>query len=117
MDDDVDICSYVENFFEERGLQVFTATTVKDALSLATTEKPHFVILDIRISKSDLQNRDGLLALKEIRKICPESKIVMVSGIEDEDIAQEASALGANGYIAKPLRLEELLMIVEKSPQ
>src|SRR3989338_5308381 len=111
MDDEIDICAFVKTFFEERGFQVFASTTVNDAISIAKTEMPYLVILDIKMKK-DERNRNGITALKEIKKVFTESKIVMITGVEDNDVVQEAKNLGAHDYITKPLELEQLLKIV-----
>ena len=39
-------------------------------------------------------------------------KVIMVSGVEDEEIIKESDALGVKGYVHKPLILEELEKIV-----
>ena len=54
----------------------------------------------------------GIEVLRELRKSKPSIKVIMVSGVEDEETINEAKALGVIGYIQKPFILEELEKIV-----
>jgi CheY-like chemotaxis protein len=70
---------------------------------------PGLVILDLKMPRAT-----GFEVLKELRQR-PETRTLIVlmltSSASDEDIA-EAYALGANGYLVKPHRLEELEKVV-----
>ena len=110
VDDELDICDFVKNFFQERGYQVHTAVCGEDAIAIARQEKPELVLLDIK-----MKGMDGIAALKHLREIDRNQKVIMITALEDQDKMDEASRLGACDYITKPLMLDYLEHAVERS--
>lgn len=109
VDDEQDICDFVQNFFRERGFQVFTALNGDEALSIVKRENPELVLLDIK-----MQGMDGIAVLKHLKEIDKNLKVIMVTALEDQDKMNEACRLGACDYITKPLVLDHLEQAVEK---
>jgi len=103
VDDEIDVCDFVKNFFEERNFKVLTALNGSEGIRLLHREKPDIVLLDIK-----MKEMDGIETLKRIRKIDKKIRVIMVTAVEDEDKMEAASRLGAYKYIKKPLVLEEL---------
>jgi DNA-binding response OmpR family regulator len=103
VDDEVDICDFVQNFFKERNFEVFVAYDGKEALEIVKSKRPEIVLLDIKMPVLN-----GMDTLKEIRKIDSRVKVIMVTAIEDSEKAKEAKQHGAVEYITKPLLLEQL---------
>ncbi len=103
VDDEVDICDFVKNFFKERDFDVFVAYNGKEALSLVETRKPDIVLLDVKMPVMD-----GMETLRQIRKTGSDVKIIMVTAIDDAEKAEEAKRHGVVEYITKPLLLEQL---------
>ena len=103
VDDEMDVCDFVKNFFEERNFQVYTALSGAEALRIFRREKPDITLLDIR-----MKGMDGIEALKKIKGIDKDAKIIMVTAVEDQAKMDTAYELGACKYITKPLVLEEL---------
>ena len=67
-------------------------------------------MLDIRMS-----NMSGLEVLPQIRADHPNVAVIMFTGLDDLDSAVEAMREGAYDYITKPVRLQELLVRIEKA--
>ncbi len=107
VDDESDIREFAKSFFKKRGIEVFTASGGRQALEIIAKENPNLVLLDVR-----MEEMTGIEALRELRKINTVTKVVMVSGVEDEEIVSEAKALGVVNFVHKPLILEELEKIV-----
>ena len=107
VDDEVDIQEFAKNFFRKRNIEVFTSSGGREALRIIETQKPDLVLLDIR-----MEEMTGVEVLKSLRQQNNAIKVVMVTGVEDEDIVNEAFSLGIKGYIHKPLILEELEKVV-----
>ena len=103
VDDEIDVCDFVKNFFEERNFQVYTALNGNDAIRIVRKDKPELILLDVR-----MKGMDGIETLKKIREVDKKVKVVMVTAVVDQDIMDQASKLGASKYITKPLILEEL---------
>ena len=110
VDDEVEICSFVKMFFEQRGFTVFQAHNGEEAVKVAQVHKPHVVLLDVKMRYED----EGFETLPKIREVSPKSRVLMVTGVEDEASILRGKALGADDYITKPLILEYLETTVLK---
>lgn len=107
VDDETDIREFARNFFKKRGIEVLTASGGRSALDLIASDAPDLVLLDVR-----MEEMTGVDVLRHLRKANAQTRVIMVSGIEDEETVNEAKALGIIGFIHKPLVLEELERIV-----
>ena len=103
VDDEADVCSFVKDFFEARGVRVFKAVSGSEALKVLEKEKVHIILLDVRMKKMD-----GIETLKKIRETNKAAKVVMVTAVNDQSKMEAARKLGAEKYITKPLVLGEL---------
>lgn len=97
VDDEEDVCELIKSFLESSGYTAFTASRALNALEIVQLEKPSLVMLDII-----MPDMDGIECLKRIKKIDPSIIVIMVSGLQDENVAKEAIRYGAYDYIAKP---------------
>jgi len=70
--------------------------------------QPDLILLDI-----GLPTLNGIDAARRIRKVAPQSKIIFLSQESSADVAHEALALGALGYVIKANAGRELLVSVE----
>ena len=100
IDDEPEVGELLADFLGMHGYQVLTAVRAGDGLEKVKTEKPTVVLLDIMMPQID-----GLECLQRIRKTSPETIVIIISGIKDEKIAQEAIRRGAYDYVAKPFDL------------
>ncbi len=73
------------------------------AISMAKKLKPDIVLMDISMPKLN-----GTRAAKEIRKICPNTGIVMLSAFDYEAFVLAALRAGARGYILKTASLDKI---------
>ena len=69
-----------------------------------TASKPDVLLLDVAMPK-----KDGLTALKEIKKTHPNAKIIMITALEDMTMIQDCVAAGALAYITKPFVVDDVL--------
>jgi CheY-like chemotaxis protein len=76
------------------------------ALPFYTSNQPDVVLMDIRMPVVD-----GLTAAKQIRKVYPSAKVVIVTDYDDEDLRKAASEAGACGYSLKQ-NLTELVPLL-----
>ncbi len=102
-DDERKICRLLELFFSERGYSVLLAHDGPSALACIRAERPHLVFLDLH-----MPGLDGLDILKEAREVDETIKIIVITGVEDEQTIQRVKALGAADYVIKPFSLEYL---------
>lgn len=76
----------------------------KIAVQLYAKLKPDLVTMDIT-----MPNVDGITALKAIKKINPEAKVVMISALGQKDKVKDAIIAGASDFIIKPFIPEKVV--------
>ena len=107
IDDDVEILAMLRDFLEGEGLTVRTATNGAEALDMVDDVAPALILLDMRMPVLDGW---GFAAkLRERRATYP---IVVMTAAESA--RRWADEIGANGYIAKPFDVNELLQLIER---
>jgi DNA-binding NarL/FixJ family response regulator len=70
--------------------------------------KPDLIILDV-----GLPSLNGIEAARQIRKIVPHTKIIVVTQESSVDVVQEALRSGAQGYVFKARAATDLVAAVE----
>jgi DNA-binding NarL/FixJ family response regulator len=89
--------SIVSIIEEHPGLVVIhEASDGLEAVQACLELQPDLVLLDVALPKLS-----GLEAAREIREASPDSKILFVSVMRNQDLVREALRIGAAGYIAK----------------
>lgn len=74
---------------------------VGETLLMSIDKKPNIIILDYHLNSKFYDAVNGLEILKEIKRVSPDSKVIVVSGQDQVNIAVEAIAKGATDYIVK----------------
>ena len=99
-DDSSAVRLVLKGLLEEAGLRVVQSVgNGAEALKALGAHRPALLCLDVNMPVVS-----GLEALEAARQISPETAVVMVTGCADRDFVTQAAALGARGYILKPLR-------------
>jgi DNA-binding response OmpR family regulator len=103
-EDETGISSFLENGLRAAG---FAATVVEDgssALALARTGEFDLVVLDL-----GLPTRDGLSVLEELRSAGNRMPVIILTARSHLDDTVAGLDRGADDYVTKPFRFEELL--------
>ncbi len=103
VDDEIETCKSLGAFLEPLGYQIITALNGEEALEKIKSEEPHLMLLDIRMPEMD-----GIEVLEHAKTLNPRMGIIMITAVQDEDIARQAIADGAHDYITKPIDLDYL---------
>ena len=103
VDDERAICNMLKKFLTKSGYDASTALSGKEAIKRVKKEKPHIVLLDIRMPEMD-----GIKTLKKIKEIDKEVGIVMITAVKEDETGRKCLELGAYDYITKPLDLDYL---------
>ncbi len=103
VDDEPKITQLVRDYLERAGYGVMVAYDGKKALSLAKTERPDAVILDL-----GLPQLDGLDFTREFRKTS-NAPIIMLTARSEESDKLIGLELGADDYMTKPFSPKELV--------
>ncbi len=107
VDDSEAILKMLSRLLEEKGYRVSCATSGEEALKLFRDETFNLVLVDIL-----LPGMSGLILLKLIKEINPETDVVIVSGNASTFTAIKALRLGAYDYIVKPIDDDAILFNV-----
>jgi DNA-binding response OmpR family regulator len=103
VDDEPDFVEFIREFVVQSGYEPLAAFSGPEALRLVKEQRPHIVLLDIR-----MPGMDGIEVLKAIREIDREVGVVMLTGVKDEETGRRALLLGAFDYLVKPIDLKYL---------
>jgi two-component system, NarL family, sensor kinase len=85
------------------------AVNGQDAVDKARELHPDLVILDI-----NMPVLNGLVAVRQILRYCPATKIVIFSVHDSDQTRQEISAAGAHGFVSKGKESHDLLRVVRE---
>jgi len=110
IDDELPLRQLVKLNLAASGYEVRTVTTGQEGLKLAEQEKPHLILLDIRIP--DMSGWEVLIALKTNRKLEKVPVVIMTASPPTQE-DEEIRALRADGLLNKPFSVEELLKQVK----
>ncbi len=103
-DDEEGIRESFKLILDEKYDIVFSCTG-KECLEQVGKEKDiRLVLMDIKMPK-----QNGIEATKEIKRLYPNIKVIVITGYASAEIAQEATAAGADAYITKPFESKEIL--------
>jgi DNA-binding NtrC family response regulator len=104
VDDEVEFRELLAKRLTKRRLDVVTAESGEEALSLLAARPIDVVVLDVR-----MPGLSGTEALREIKRRAPSVEVVMLTGHAQLDVALEDMELGAFDYLLKPVDLDALL--------
>jgi CheY-like chemotaxis protein len=104
-DDDEDIRKLVQTVLKSHGLNCLTASTGTEALWMVHRHRPRAVILDVNIP-----GMDGFELLAEIRRESIPTRVIMLTGRQQDRDIVRGFELGADDYVVKPFNPRELVL-------
>lgn len=110
IDDDPRSLHLLELILRSRGHESWGATSGCEGLALMRSRRFDVLLLDLM-----LPGMDGLEVLRQIRQDpqLADLPVVVVSARAHVESQQEAAGLGADAYVTKPYRKDELLEVIE----
>jgi anti-anti-sigma factor len=94
------------------GYEILAAENGQEGLALFRKESPGLVLTDIKMPVMD-----GIEVLKAIKKINPQTEVIVITGHGDMDLAIQALNLDATDFINKPLQREALEKALQRASQ
>jgi len=94
----------------KEGYEIIEADDGVSAIKAVENEPFDLILMDIRMT-----DMDGIEAMKEIRKMSPSIPVVMMTAYASVKTAVEALKSGAYDYLTKPLDIDELKILIQKS--
>lgn len=90
--------------FQERGFRVSVAGNYDEALTVFRQQPTDLAVLDLR-----MPGKPGLALLPELKRIRPETKVLILSGFGSIATAIDAIRLGATNFLPKPADADDIL--------
>ncbi|HEY3127998.1 MAG TPA: sigma-54 dependent transcriptional regulator [Acidobacteriota bacterium] len=103
LEDDRALASALRDFLDEEGWEVETAGTVGEARTKVADK-----VFDLVLADYLLPDEHGLSIFEEIQHRSPLTKVMMMTGVKDMEVAAEAFKKGAADLISKPFKIAEL---------
>jgi len=105
VDDEPDIVEFINYNLKSKGYLTATARDGVEAIRKAKEFRPDLILLDVM-----MPNKDGIQTIKELRQLpdFQETAIIFLTALSDEKAEIEGLKIGADDYIAKPVKPELL---------
>jgi putative nucleotidyltransferase with HDIG domain len=110
VDDDPAIRDVLAQSLDEIGYRCDTASDGLEAL-----EKARAAAFEVLLSDLDMPLMDGVLLLKEMKALQPDTAFIMLTGVVDLETAIGAMRMGASDYLTKPFNLAQVRITVERA--
>ena len=111
VDDEPQMLEMLATYFQTKEFVVVTATTIAEALQLASETPFQILLLDI-----GLAGESGLDLLPLLKQNHAEIRTLILTGLGyDADLMNDALQKGADGYVTKGAPLDELLATVNRT--
>jgi two-component system response regulator CpxR len=107
VDDDMELCGLMREFFAQHGIDVLTAHDGEQGLNAVFNGTYDLILLDVMMPKMD-----GFAVLRQIRRRSPVPVIMLTARTEHGDRIEGLNA-GADDYLPKPFSPEELLARIQ----
>ncbi len=110
VDDEKDFVEALGERMKNRGMNVTTTTSAKDAINKVTAESYDAIVLDLQMPEMD-----GMEALKVIKEIKPEMQIILLTGHATVEKGIKAIKMGAMDLIEKPADMQTIIEKIKKA--
>jgi len=110
VDDDRAMTRMLAEVLEAEAYGVLTANSGNEALALIRQTPPELVISDLRMS-----GMHGHQLQSEMKRLCPDLPVVIITAFGSIETAVESMKRGAFDFITKPFSNDELLIVVGRA--
>ncbi len=109
VDDEESMCNFMEIMLKKEGYRVETVNSGAEAVSLIDQEPPDLVITDIMMPEMS-----GIELLTQAKKQHQELHFIVMTAFASVDSAVEALKQGADDYVTKPFKVDEIKHVIKK---
>ena len=110
IDDEKIVCDMAKKILENEGYEVETFID-----SVAALERIRQVPFDLVITDLKMENVSGMDILKEVNRLYPQTKVIMLTAYATLDATIEAIRERIYDFFPKPVKIEELKKSVKKA--
>ena len=108
VDDEIDMCYLLSDILKHKNLKASFVNTISDAKRVLQDENPSIIFLD-----NHLPDGFGINFIKEIKKLHPRVKIIMISAHDTNMDREKAYFRGADHFIGKPFTREMIFKTLD----
>ena len=112
VDDEEGIRKVLGISLADSGYEVLTAENGEKALSIFKSQIPPIVLTDIK-----MPGMDGIALLKEIKRINPDTEVIMITGHGDMDLAIKSLQFQAIDFVTKPINDDVLDIALNRATE
>ncbi len=109
IDDDKSILRTFTRILQKNGYEIDVAETGKEGLEKSKTQRFDLALIDIRLP--DMEGTDLLI---KMQKTMPDAVKIMITGFPSLETGVKALDEGADAYLVKPVKPEELIALIEE---
>ena len=110
VEDEQDVRDELAQFLKRRTKNLHLASNGREGLAAFETLRPDIVITDILMPEMD-----GLSMAKEIKRLSPETPIIITTAFNEADLFLKAIEIGIEKYVLKPIQPAKLLVSLTES--
>ncbi len=109
VDDEEMAIKMVEHQMKLDGFEVITSTDGREAVELIKSAEPDLVISDIMMPFIS-----GLELLELIKAEKKKIPVILISALDDVEVIQTAIGMGADDFVIKPVKMDELSLRIKR---
>src|SRR6266496_2879307 len=110
VDDELSMREFISILLEREGYTTDQAENAESAMNLLGSAAYDLIVSDV-----NMPGLDGMALLKMVKKVSPETAVLLITAFSTSEQAVEAMKLGAYDYIAKPFKVEEIKVLVKNA--
>ena len=103
VDDEPNVCNFLSEFLDYKGFEPTITLSGKEALQQLESEDFDLVLLDIIMPEMN-----GFEVLERINQIGNKVPVIILTGVRDQNVANDSIEMGAVDFISKPIDLDQL---------
>lgn len=110
VDDEKNMCEFLEIMLKKDGYEVKSTTSGEEALELLDRNLYSMVLTDVK-----MPGVNGFEILRKTKEVSPDTVVIMITAYGSPEGAVTAIKEGAYDYVTKPFRVEEVKLTIKKS--
>jgi DNA-binding NtrC family response regulator len=113
VEDDEALSSYLASVMTDEGYRVVCASTRQEALAIKP--QPLLALVDLGLPPAQNRTSEGLFLIDSLLAHDPHSKIIVVTGQDEESAAFEAVRRGAFDFLCKPASMNDVKAAIKRA--
>jgi two-component system nitrogen regulation response regulator NtrX len=110
--DDEAVCSgFLALALEAEGFEVKSAIKADEAIAIANTFSPDFLVTDWMLKDS----KDGIDIARAVATQVPNLKVIFITGMPKETLVSKAQGINLTGVLVKPIDIDQMVDLLKSA--